>query len=205
MDERVFGIGLNKTGTTSLKRCYEALGLVPVAPTQGPRAREIIRAVVRDNDYEPALRLARDYRAFEDRPWNVWDMYRHADERFPGSRFILTVRDPDSWWRSVKRWVKVTKPQMKPLYRVHFRVKQLKRREMIESYQRYNQEVADYFRGRSDFLLLEIEKADWETVCGFLGQPVPDLPFPHTNRQRYDESDVGRFGRSRRRQAPSGT
>ena len=30
---KIFGIGMNKTGTTSLKNCFKILGLHPIAPT----------------------------------------------------------------------------------------------------------------------------------------------------------------------------
>ena len=196
--ERVFCVGLNKTGTTTIKRCFTALDIVPVAP-KPQRMIGVLKAILERNDYEPALRLAERYRGFEDRPWNVWQMYRRLDERFPRSRFLLTVRDPETWWRSVERWLSMTKPWMAVAYRRHLQADDLLEGSMIEAYLRYNREVIEYFRGRDDLLVLDIEKdGRWEPLCAFLGRPVPPVPFPHANRQFYDERDRGRKSKKTR-------
>ena len=54
---------------------------------------------------------------------------------------------------------------------------------------RHNREVAEYFRDRpGDLLTLEwAKKPGWEPLCGFLGKPVPAVPFPHANTARQTE------------------
>jgi len=190
---RVFGIGMNKTGTTSLGQALRRLGVVPVATQKLVHAAGLIEALIEREDYEPALRYARMYRAFEDRPWNMWDMYRRLDERYPGSRFVLTVRDPESWWLSVGRWIKVSKPWAAERYRRHLRAESLAEAHMVESYERFNREIGDYFRGRDDLAVLDFEAGEgWEPLCALLDLPVPDRRFPHTNRQSYDRRDRSR-------------
>lgn len=76
---RVFGVGMNKTGTSSLGRALRHLGVVPIARPKLSHRAGLVEALFERGDYEPALRYARMYRAFEDRPWNVWEMYRHLD------------------------------------------------------------------------------------------------------------------------------
>ena len=195
--QRVFGIGFNKTGTTSLGRSLRILGVSPSAPAPGSRERQIAsRALFERHDYEPALELARPYRAFQDRPFNVWQMYRKLDERYPGSLFVLTSRSSESWWRSVDHWLHVAKPHMIPRYVEHLRVQDDSESAMVAGYESYNQEVRDYFAGRSgsDFVELDFERGDgWEPLCDLLGMPVPDESVPHRNRQRYDDSDRKRF------------
>ncbi|MYB38989.1 MAG: hypothetical protein F4Y26_16720 [Gammaproteobacteria bacterium] len=40
--------------------------------------------------------------------------------------------------------------------------------------------------GCSDLLVLDFERGDgWPELCAFLGEPVPDTPFPHVNRGVY--------------------
>ena len=193
--QRIFGIGMNKTGTSSLKRCFKILSLHPIAPTSGssPETRRANRRLFKKGEYEPALRLAQRYRAFEDRPWNVWEMYKHLDSRFPDSRFILTVRDPDNWWRSVERWVTIVKPWMAEKYRIHLRSPSLHKHDMISCYLQYNREVIEYFEGNESLLVMDIEKGDgWKPVCAFLDCPVPEKPFPHANRMTYDRRDLER-------------
>lgn len=187
---RVFGIGLNKTGTSSLARALRHLGVVPVASQKLVQQAGLIEAVMERGDYEPALRYARLYRAFEDRPWNLWDMYRRLDERYPGSRFVLTRRHPASWWRSVERWITVSKPGIGERYRRHLRAKSLAPDDMVAAYLAHEREVREWFRGRSEYLELDFEAGDgWPQLCGLLDLPLPERSFPHANRQRYDLLD----------------
>lgn len=200
--QRVFGVGMNKTGTTSLKRCFGLLGLYPIAPNslESAETRHAVRRLFDHGDYEPMLAIAARNRSFEDRPWNVWEAYRRLDERFPGSRFILTHREPESWWRSVERWITVVKPRMARKYRQHLRAASLGKADMIAAYERYNRAVTEHFAGRDDLLVIDFEKGEgWAELCAFLGVPVPDVAFPHVNRQSYDERDLERRRRDRER------
>jgi hypothetical protein len=199
--ERVFCIGMNKTGTSTLNHCFEALKLTPIA---SPKSydREVRRQIdnfYKHKSYDAMLDLAERFKSFEDRPWNMWTMYRHVHLRFPDSRFILTVRDPESWWRSTERWITVTKPEVLARYQLHLRVHEPSKDSMIESYLRYNREVEAYFKGTDKLLVMDIEKGDgWDKLCGFLSLPVPEREFPHANRQKYTPEDALMIKASRR-------
>ncbi|MBW2313900.1 MAG: hypothetical protein JRH10_06890 [Deltaproteobacteria bacterium] len=204
--QRVFGIGMNKTGTTSLKRCFGALDLYPIAPNalESAEMKEAVRGLFEQGDYEPILKLAANYRSFEDRPWNVWEMYQRLDERFPDSRFILTVREPESWWRSTGRWITVVKPRMAKKYLRHLGAASLAKADMIAAYEQYNEGVIEHFAGTDKLLVIDFEKGQgWPELCGFLGLPVPEAAFPHVNRQSYDERDLERRRRDRQRSVES--
>ena len=204
---RVFGVGMNKTGTTSLKRCFGLLDLYPIAPNalESNEMKEAVAGLFERGDYEPVLKIAAAYRSFEDRPWNVWEMYQRLDERFPDSRFVLTIRDSESWWRSTSRWITVVKPRMAKKYLRHLRSPSLDREDMIAAYEQYNEGVIEYFAGSDKLLVIDFEKGQgWPELCAFLELPVPDLPFPHVNRQSYDEKDLERRRRDRQRSVDSG-
>ena len=107
------------------------------------------------------------------------------DAESPGSRFILTVRDPDRWLDSSRAALRHDRDRRcgeliygdaagcpagnEALYR--------------ERMLRHNREVLDYFRDRpGDLLTLDLAKdGRWEALCAFLGAAVPDEPFPHAN------------------------
>lgn len=187
---KVFCIGINKTGTSTIKHCFRALGITPIAsPTEyTKKIREQLKAFYNDRNYAPMLEIAERYQAFEDRPWNMWSMYKHLDQRFPNSLFILTTRDPESWWRSTERWITVKKPEVLHLYQKHLRVPNLNKESMVESYLRYNREVETYFKGTKQLLVLNFEKGDgWSPLCEFLGLPEPGMVFPHANAQIYSK------------------
>ena len=76
---KVLGVGLSKTGTSSLSAALTILGYRTVHYPPLDRLRELLD----DSD------------AATDTP--VACSFRELDRQYPGSRFILTVRDPDSW------------------------------------------------------------------------------------------------------------
>ena len=57
---------------------------------------------------------------------------------------------------------------------------------MLARYHRHNAEVQDYFRNRSDDLLvMDMSRgAGWPELCGFLGKPIPDIPYPHSHKDQ---------------------
>ena len=92
---KVFCVGMNKTGTSTMKGCFQALGFVPVAsPAECEPA--FFQRIVEHQDYGPAVEHAKKFVGFEDRPWNVWEMYRHLSRAYPGAKFILTLRERES-------------------------------------------------------------------------------------------------------------
>lgn len=191
---KIFGIGLNKTGTSSLKQAIEILGFGPAVSQREVARAGLVNEVLLRGEYERALDWAEEYRVFEDRPWNVHDMYRRLDERFPDSRFVLTVRDEENWWRSLERWVTVVKPESLPRYLVHLALQELDKDAAIESFRRYNAEVVAYFRNTDPDKLMVVDFAagvGWDALCDFLGRPTPEVEFPHANRQGHRDRPPG--------------
>ena len=83
---KVFCIGFHKTGTTSLELALKKLGY-RVTGSFGTKDPDIAEKV-----HEMAYAMVPEYDAFEDNPWPI--LYRELDERFPGSKFILTRHKP---------------------------------------------------------------------------------------------------------------
>src|SRR6476660_2478699 len=84
---KVFGIGFPRTGTTSLVRALNILG---IASTHNP-------AGLLTDANDPVLDA---FDGFADNPIPI--LYAELDARYPHSKFILTDRDVDSWLRSVE-------------------------------------------------------------------------------------------------------
>ena len=58
----------------------------------------------------------------------------------------------------------------------------------LAGYLSYNNEVREYFGTRDDFLELNVCGSEgWKKLCPFLDVPIPDVPFPHRNRQNYKD------------------
>jgi hypothetical protein len=91
---KVFGIGLSRTGTKSLHQALRILGY---------RSDHFSTHLLTLAQGELGLDWSsvRDYDALTD--VTAARFYRELDARFPGARFILTVREPQAWLRSCAR------------------------------------------------------------------------------------------------------
>ena len=79
---KVFCTGWQRTGTTSLAKALNAIGV---------RTKDYPKELLHDIDHE----LVREYDAFTDNPIPL--LYQELDRRHPGSRFIHTTRDEQAW------------------------------------------------------------------------------------------------------------
>jgi len=178
---KIICVGLNKTGTTTLKDCLVYLGF-----THYKFNRQLLMDFRHRNDFSRIFEVADKYDSFSDWPWCL--IYKQLDERYPGSKFILTVRkDPQVWLRSLKRHSLHTKPLKncsKLAYGYHY--PNWHEQEHLETYEKHTREVIDYFKDRPrDFIVLSWEDGDgWRKLCDFLGKAAPNIPLPYRNRAK---------------------
>ena len=173
-DARVIGVGVPKTGTSTLGQCFEILGVTPAVGHRKPLA---VRA--RRGDIRASLTEAEHYRGFQDTPWSM--LYREMDQHFPGSKFILTTRR-DSLARAISAWHhKLRKGEVEGEATEKFLAKHQR------LYEAHNTAARRYFEHRpGDLLEVCWENGDgWSELCEFLRLPLPDVPFPHANRGQY--------------------
>ncbi len=184
---KVFGIGFHKTGTTSLGEALDLLGYSNVhaaRPLRQKLGQEAMMKCLTSDDLEPIWQVADDYDSFQDNPWQM--LYRQADERFPGSKFILTIRESDSWFKSVYSQFSGRQSAFRSwIYGPRYADPKGNKKHYISRYERHNQEVKSYFSERpNDLLVLNITNGDgWNKLCPFLKLPVPDKPFPYANKR----------------------
>ncbi|MEY2458945.1 MAG: hypothetical protein QOG30_775, partial [Acidimicrobiaceae bacterium] len=99
---RIFGIGLNKTGTSSLHEALTILGYESLH-WGGPAVRRLIEVSLERG--EPLLsRLDPSLDAFSD-VQALSTNFDRLDDQYPGSRFVLTVRPLEQWLDSRRRHV----------------------------------------------------------------------------------------------------
>jgi hypothetical protein len=121
------------------------------------------------------------YDAFQDNPWPI--VFKRLDERYPNSKFILTVRDSEPWLRSqIKDFGRAETPMRKWIYGAGAPLGNEAR--YVARYEAHNAEVLEYFKDRSrDLLVMDLTKGDgWPKLCAFLGAEIPNTPFPHANK-----------------------
>jgi tetratricopeptide (TPR) repeat protein len=187
-EPKLFGIGLSKTGTTTLAAALTLLGfhtLHGINPLTGE--------VISDDDLVI-------FDAFTDTPISA--RFESFYEQFPNSRFILTIRPFDDWVQSISRhWrrhlgtsdfgaIKAAMAEPKAFhYGIEFR--NINRSLYFnfssyrEAFDAYEQRVRRFFQDKpaDRFLELNIIGGDgWSKLCAFLGRDVPSVPFPWENR-----------------------
>ncbi len=178
---KVFGIGLSRTGTTSLTAALRILGYKSIH-------YPLCLVRIKGDELHLDTKCVERYDALTDIP--VARFYKELDQAFPGSKFILTVRDTTSWKKSMKRlqyslWVLGIFPKVSKLVRDIYGTSGYSDSDaLVAQYERYVRDVRAHFSNRpSDLLVLDLtQKRDWEQLCVFLGKPIPHRAFPWQNR-----------------------
>lgn len=184
-DQKVFGLGLSKTGTSSLTEALQRLGVPAIHYPYDERTYDELRR----GDYR--LSILDEYQAVLDIP--VAPFYAQLDAAWPGAKFILTVRDREAWlrsaemhWRLLMQWWE-NFPDFK---RFHEFISActygsigFSRARFGFVYDTHLRNVREYFADRpEDFLEMDICGGEgWERLCPFLGMEAPGEPFPHAN------------------------
>lgn len=176
---KVFGIGMQRTGTTSLVKALKMLGI---------KACHFPGELLYDLDHP----IITKFQGFADNPMPL--LYRQLDSRHPNSKFILTVRDEREWLKSV-RWLFTEgrevfcwdSAKVRGLIRdIHtglYGTTAFDETVFLERYRAHHQEVLAYFADRpGDLLTLDLTKGNaFEKLCPFLDKPIPRRPFPRQN------------------------
>ena len=168
--QKVFCIGLGKTGTTSLKEALRILGY-------------------------RLIRLPLDWKGITDfdaaLPGVSAAMFPELDAAYPGSKFILTLRDVDGWLKSIERDMglkrgvdRERRAEREKILTMKYGRTTFDTEAFRAAFHEHEAKVRKYFEGRPDDLLVlnVTTSAGWEPLCDFLGVPVPDEAFPNVNK-----------------------
>ncbi len=156
---KVVGIGLNRTGTTTLGVCMKAWGLRHLSCD--PVAFEHLK----DGNLDALLDIIGAHDSFEDWPWPL--VFAAIDERYPDCKFILTRRKTkEAWFDSLCRHAKKTGPTEYRRYVYGHTMPEQHREEHLRYYEEHNRKALEYFKDRPGKLL---------SVCWEDGDGWPEL------------------------------
>lgn len=179
----VFGIGLSKTGTTSLNDAlnilgYRAFHLPPITKVEGGQIRMDWPWWVYRHDALTDLSVA--------------VLHRELAETFPRARFIYTRRDMPKWLRScekhftqdlTERRIAQGQKHLIELSTAFYGSRLFDAEKFAAAYRRHEAEVMALHAGRANFLAYDLTAGEgWKPLCDFLGKPAPDRAFPMSNR-----------------------
>lgn len=180
-EAKIIGVGFHKTGTSTLGAALQVLGYNRMRGTTHG-----MMAAMRGR-FDKAVKRLAPFDAVGDLPWFM--IYQEIDKRIPGCAFILTLRDPESWYRSVRAHIgNVRSVHHEWVYGRGKGIPSEDKDHAIAVFANHNREVMAYFRDRPAVLLvLDFTKGDgWPELCSFLSKPVPQAPFPHINKSDFN-------------------
>lgn len=175
---KVFGTGLNKTGTKTLGECFKILGL-----NNTSFDLKLLQDFSR-GDYQEIFKVSDIFDSFEDWPWPL--LYREMDHCYPDSKFIMTERkDPETWFNSLCRHAELTGPTEARKIVYGYEMPHDYKDHHISFYLKHHTGVLNYFKNTPEkVLFVSWDKGDgWLELCNFLKcREIPDRPFPHKNK-----------------------
>jgi len=202
---KIFCIGCNKTGTTSLELLFRDLGYI----VGNQREAELLMHSYNKREFQPIINYCKSAQVFQDVPFSLHETFMHMDKKYPQSLFILTLRDsPGQWYDSLVKfhsklfgqgdvpsskqlkdcsyvsegWVWnnhksiYNTPENDPYHRETF----------INYYNVHNTSIIDYFSKRPE-KLLTINLADqnsFSEFCEFLNIETNQKKFPWENQTK---------------------
>jgi hypothetical protein len=184
---KVFCIGSVKTGTTSLYSAFKIMGYRNV------RMFRFYMLIKKNwDEYQVTLKKMIDckwkpyieelkktkYDAFFDFPIGYENLYEAIDKAFPDCKFILTIRDTESFKKSYQNYFRGSPLEIKNPEELN---------QLIEKFNQRNQKIINYFKNRPGKLLIYnvFEGDEWFKLCSFLNKPIPKKAFPHKNIGKY--------------------
>ena len=172
---RVFGIGLSRTGTTSLTTAMNMLGYKFIHyPSKS------ILFNLKDNEGACDIPVVR--------------YYKELDRKFPGSKFVYTVRDKKDWILSAKSHFKRRDSKNEGLTTHENRVAvygvvDFDEEIFAKKYDAHELDVRRYFENRmQDLLIMDICNGDsWNKLLPFIDhRSNMNIEFPHSNKRKKD-------------------
>ncbi|KAI8046986.1 P-loop containing nucleoside triphosphate hydrolase protein [Thamnidium elegans] len=217
---QILGAGYGRTGTTSLRTALNLLGfkthhMTDVILDSNQKA-EIFEEAYKDRTLKVDWgSVYEGYEAAVD--WPSVAFFDTLYQLNPDAKVILSVRDPESWYKSVSRtiyeWPGVDDswPQnilkARKMARVIVRDGELggqknigNKEGLIKQFKDHTEHIKSVVKPEN-LLIFELGTDGWEKLCPFLGIAEPkDVPYPHDNKganfadllQQIKEISIGR-------------
>jgi|TARA_B110000914_G_C15442494_1_gene436798 hypothetical protein len=210
MSIKIIGAGFPRTGTNTLKQTLERLGHKHVYHMKellvNPEKLHYWKTLDRrgDTDWDA---LYEGYDGTVDFPGYPW--YKEHMKQYPAAKVILTVRDFESWYKSVDSTVFRAGPQtpiekIKMLSKLLFNARARRIVRVTKWFKKvfftdalqgkfedkafaekvWNDHIADVkAHVPADKLLVYDVRDGWGPLCKFLGVEKPAGPLPHLNKK----------------------
>jgi hypothetical protein len=203
---KLIGAGFPRTGTLSQKIALEMLGIGPCYHMVNVLG-DLPQAAVWNRALDGETPWSELFDGFESTvDWPGGFFYKELMDAYPDAKVLLSVRDPESWVRSMHdtvwavrhgdslmRHISDARAQVDPGWHEYLRMidrmlwkdqgsfapEQADPDRLLEGMERHHDEVKRTVP--PERLLVWSVTEGWEPLCEFLEVPVPDTPFPRLN------------------------
>ncbi|HLT53962.1 MAG TPA: sulfotransferase [Flavobacteriaceae bacterium] len=202
---KIFCIGLNKTGTTSLGGFLEQHGFFVERQAIGER---LLKSYL-ERDFKTIIKRCKKSSAtvFQDIPYSLPYTFIALDQAFPEAKFILTLRDsPNQWYESMLTFHSLKfnngkKPDAEALKNSKYIYKgwawelmngvyikdkpeTYDKADFIKVYELHRQMVTDYFNNPNKLITINLAaKPDVNRLCQFLEIEPKTTVFPRISSE----------------------
>lgn len=200
---KIFCIGQNKTGTTSIQDFFLDHGF----KVGNQRTAELLTNDYIERNWKPILDYCKTAEVFQDIPFSNEYLYVLLDYHFPNAKFILTIRSSSvEWYNSISKFH--TKlfgkdgriPMKEDLKNAEYISKGFiwtsfyekygefkndiyNQKHLIDLYERRNENIKHYFKDKDNLLVIDIaSEGAVNKLSQFIGVTPNYKDFPWKNR-----------------------
>lgn len=202
LKEKIFIIGKNKTGTTSLHVLFKKLGFAVGSQPIGER----LIWDIEKKDYYSLKLLCESAQVFQDVPFSFPKVYEYLHSEYPNAFFINLERDnEDVWYKSlinyhrkflkgavgsdeltIENLSKYRKGYLLESHRVHYGLSTDKIYDEVvckKSYLDHIKDVKEFFKDSEKFISINLKDSSAPIkLATLLGIPSELVLIPHTNK-----------------------
>lgn len=200
--QKVFCIGMNKTGTTSLHKALSELGFI----MGNQHTAELLLTDYAAKNWQPILNYCQTAQAFQDAPFSWPGTWQALVNEYPNAKYILTIRPEEDWYHSIttfhsKLFADGKRiPTTKDLATIEFKypgyllefisavwntphTDPYNKEILIATYTKHNNDVLTYFNKKPNFLCINVSNPNsYQKLTQFLKVKPLRQKFPHLNK-----------------------
>lgn len=168
-NDKVFCIGFQKTGTTSIGKSLEILGF-----KNATYSDKIYQDYYKNRKFDKIINYTARFDSADDIPWSKPDMIPRLYNEFPNSKFIYLERDVESWKVSYRNW---------HLKHLGSPVPSLDKK--LAEFMDHKKFVYNFFKDKPahQFLVLDVkDELGFLKLANFVGKKTTRKKLPHYNK-----------------------
>jgi len=204
---KIFCIGYNKSGTTSVYESIRDLGFRGHGSTMAS-GEYVMHDIARGNFnmLHDWLDEFKDITVFKDVPLSVPNVWKEIYKKYPDAKYVLSERDSsEQWYNSIfnfhrlvfklsdtPSWGELSQLKntyhgylydyMRYTYHTEISPFPYDKDKLIYSYESHNNEIKEFFKDKDNFISVNVSNDnDYLKLCSFLERATFDNKFPKYN------------------------